>query len=673
MPAALIPAAVGVGLPIAANALGIGKNDTRAKTFNETSAYDPNAFQYGGKAGVADQTADRFQQLAIAAQNRNAPQAQNVAVNYGGANSWLGRVSGDRANQSTAADLMMRRAQGQVPSIAGQQAAIDMQRAAAAQSSAAASARGAAGLALAGQAAANNTATAQTAISNNAQINAANERLAAEQGAFGAYSGIRAGDTQQQQIATQQAQYNAQLGAQQNQFNAQQQAQRNAQNDAYSLGLYNQEAGVRQQQLYGGMTGQQMLNQSTMNATNRNVEISQNNANREYDYDRQAVSAGQSGLSGATQLGGGAAPPPAAGGGGATPPLEQFRADGGPVAPGRPYIVGERGPELIVPSRAGMVYPAEHPASRMAVLSDDRMKMGMSPLGLLGVFGGSSAGPQNPVSGPVGSGGGMAPSSYEVLSNGGENVAASGDAMSRVATQYATDPTGGMQSGGLLSDERAKRHAFELGAAYAARRLTGEEMQPWTDDPDPEVSGQDEQDQPVGPTATYMNFSPPGPHSLPDVAPRSPHSLPSPPAGLGGSRAARGMASEPLDLGAMMADKQLGGRGRPEPMAASGDPVTAQFAQGLAPIRFEYKPGMGPGGQQTGVRAQAAAAQPVTSSMVTKRPDGLLQIDPQMGLGTALAGVGNASQKQLVLEQRQNEQEQKLNGLLAIAARREGY
>jgi hypothetical protein len=34
------------------------------------------------------------------------------------------------------------------------------------------------------------------------------------------------------------------------------------------------------------------------------------------------------------------------------------RATGGPVAPGRPYWVGERGPELFVPTAAGRVEPA---------------------------------------------------------------------------------------------------------------------------------------------------------------------------------------------------------------------------------------------------------------------------------------------------------------------------
>lgn len=34
------------------------------------------------------------------------------------------------------------------------------------------------------------------------------------------------------------------------------------------------------------------------------------------------------------------------------------RATGGPVSPSRPYLVGERGPELFVPTAAGQVMPA---------------------------------------------------------------------------------------------------------------------------------------------------------------------------------------------------------------------------------------------------------------------------------------------------------------------------
>lgn len=35
----------------------------------------------------------------------------------------------------------------------------------------------------------------------------------------------------------------------------------------------------------------------------------------------------------------------------------QFRANGGPVSAGRPYIVGERGPELFMPRSSGSIYP----------------------------------------------------------------------------------------------------------------------------------------------------------------------------------------------------------------------------------------------------------------------------------------------------------------------------
>ncbi len=39
------------------------------------------------------------------------------------------------------------------------------------------------------------------------------------------------------------------------------------------------------------------------------------------------------------------------------------RATGGPVSPGRPYWVGERGPELFVPTSAGQVAPTSGQAS----------------------------------------------------------------------------------------------------------------------------------------------------------------------------------------------------------------------------------------------------------------------------------------------------------------------
>ena len=45
-------------------------------------------------------------------------------------------------------------------------------------------------------------------------------------------------------------------------------------------------------------------------------------------------------------------------GGGSEAQTPQGRASGGPISAGRPYLVGERGPELITPSRSGYVHPA---------------------------------------------------------------------------------------------------------------------------------------------------------------------------------------------------------------------------------------------------------------------------------------------------------------------------
>ena len=80
--------------------------------------------------------------------------------------------------------------------------------------------------------------------------------------------------------------------------------------------------------------------------------------------------------------------------------------------------------------------------------------------------------------------------------------------------------------------------------------------------------------------------------------------------------------------------------------------MTDQLALGLAPIRFEYKPGMGPPGPRTGVRAQAMETQSVTAPAIRKRPDGLREIDQAAGLSTALAGVGHLAQRVRELEGR---------------------
>lgn len=271
---------------------GSGKNRRSANFFYDPTGqrgtgHNVNAANWGGREGGADQDANRMRSAAEWGQTRQAEK-----VNYDAANNWQNYSSSARGQQQQIAGMMQNRASGAVPSIAGQQAAVDTQRlqqqaandtrrVVAQQASAAASARGAAGLALAGQTAANNTATAQSAINqqtaqgiqnitNQAQVNAANERLQAENAAMGAYSNIRGGDLQNQQQAAQQTQYQAGVNAQQRQAN-----------DQFSLGLTGQEMGVKQSQLNAKMQEQNILATSYNQSEQLNQQTAQANANNE--------------------------------------------------------------------------------------------------------------------------------------------------------------------------------------------------------------------------------------------------------------------------------------------------------------------------------------------------------------------------------------------------------
>lgn len=190
-------------------------------------------FSYGGDPNKAAQDAAYFRTQAEAAQNR-----QGEVIDTRRGDEWRAATQQDRLQQQQALGLMEQRARGLVPSIAEMQAQRDMGRAVADQSSIAAGARGAAGLALAQQQAAGNSATLSSRISNDAQVNAANERMQAEQAWFGGLSGMRGQDSESQTIDLQTAQAQAGLNA----------AQR-AQNDSYSQGMYGNEIGINQTQL----------------------------------------------------------------------------------------------------------------------------------------------------------------------------------------------------------------------------------------------------------------------------------------------------------------------------------------------------------------------------------------------------------------------------------------
>jgi len=94
---------------------------------------DPNAYQYGGQQGGADEAANRYRQQAEGAQGRQATQAQNVNVDYGQANQARSQGMQARQGQAALASAMYGRASGQTPSIAQMQADRQMGQAAASQ------------------------------------------------------------------------------------------------------------------------------------------------------------------------------------------------------------------------------------------------------------------------------------------------------------------------------------------------------------------------------------------------------------------------------------------------------------------------------------------------------------------------------------------------------------
>ncbi len=322
----------------------IGKDTTKSPTFDQTPAYDPNRYEFGGVPGLAKGMADRFHQQGDQAQGRTAGQA-----NYSNAAQWGNNVASDRAAQGGAANLMMNRALGYTPSIAGQQASQDIgmlqrggqqqqQAAIAAQGAQAASARGAAGVALAQQSAANNSANASSAIgaqtaqatqniSGQAQVNAAAERERAENNAANAFTNMRSGDTDMVEGDSRRAEFNAGLEDRQR-----------GRNDAFTRDMADNERAVYDSKMKGDLTQQDTLARSYgADAASHQAQGAATQAGTRQLITSAATNAANSQYS-----------DPNGGG----------RAKGGPVAVGTPYLVGEKGPELIVPRYDGTVIPA---------------------------------------------------------------------------------------------------------------------------------------------------------------------------------------------------------------------------------------------------------------------------------------------------------------------------
>lgn len=593
----LVTGAIGIGGAVAGHAARVGKSDYDASNFASNPNYDASRYQYGGTPNGAGDAANRYRGWADSAQSRLGAQAD-----YGRANDYAG-LAGARDQQSQQArqwqvdtgQLMYNRATGATPSIAGMQAQHDMglvsqqaqmqaQQAQAAQMAGAASARGGAGLAIAQQNAANNIANANGQIgtnsayalqniSNQAQVNAAQERMQAEQAAFGANTAIRGGDQSSQQLAQGMSAQQAQMA----QYQAALQQQQRGFNDQMSLGMTGYETGVNRDQLTANLQQQGLIASSAAQQQQINSGISQANAGRDMDYFKMGLGAVQGGASMATSgMGGGGG-----GGGGFSPPTSFSPTTGMASAGGvgNPNMAVAGAP--LSDDRAKTIYGG--------LLSDDRAK-------LRAAFSDGMNYAQQTVdrgeAAPI-------PAEYrtqrrDIQAFRRDDAQAMGEAMRRDRAadgvidngrlMYFANPAAGVGQAAVGGAMRAVAQA-------GMRDAQGPVRSPQQVDQDyvrqPEVYGPPE--------------------------------------------------AERLPAGLTEQGNALYTRGT--------DPTTAQLGAGLAPIAYEYKPGMGPPGVRAGVRAQGALTQPITAPMVSQRPDGLLQIDQDQGLGTALAGVGHLAQK----------------------------
>lgn len=300
---------------------------------------DPNAYHYGGTANGAADASANYTQQAQAAQGRQAPTAATQTVDYGQANADAGQGQQSRQGQSAMANVLAQRAMGGAPTIAQMQADRQMQQAQAGQASMAASARGAGALANAQRNAANNVADTQANISGQAQINGAQEVLNNTNAASAAYGNLRSGDQAQQGQDAGQAQFTNQSAVNQGQFNATQQSGQNSLNDAMTQNMTGNAINVNNAQLTASMNQQAQQSGNTLGAGSINAGVAGQNASMNQSNAMNAVGMAQSGA-------------------GAAAGAITGKATGGPVAGRTPYLVGEQGPELIVPKKDGVVIPA---------------------------------------------------------------------------------------------------------------------------------------------------------------------------------------------------------------------------------------------------------------------------------------------------------------------------
>lgn len=312
----------------------IDLNDPRLKP-------DAGAYNYGGDPNGAKRAAAN----AGANQNNFTGQANEA---WGQGTGALDNANAARNQQQEVAAMTLRRARGEVPSAARIAGDRQMQQVVAGQRSGIASARSPAGVAAAQRHAAAATAAGQANVAGQTQVAESIEQQNAETAAQQAFTGIRAGD----------------VGAANTAFGAGA--------NAGQLGLGYGQLGhqINATQLGAKMNEQAQRSANLLGAAGINAGVGGQNAAMNQSNAMGAVSMAAQGLGVA-----------AGGAGGGT----EKRAAGGPVAPGQEYLVGEQGPELVIPQFPLVQARGNGPAAAAASPSfaGSSGMLGGSPMGEL--------------------------------------------------------------------------------------------------------------------------------------------------------------------------------------------------------------------------------------------------------------------------------------------------
>ena len=296
---AALPAVTGLIGGSAAAGAGVGHNDYRAGSFDQSGSYNPNAFQYGGAPGGAAAQAGAYGNTADQAQGRQGLQLDPSQMDQ------------SRGSQMDALGMQRSAAMGLTPSVAQLQMQGAMEDNQRQQMSQAASARGPAAMAMAQYGAAGNTAAANQGIAYQGGMLRASEMANARNAYMQGASGIRGQDFNT-------ANANTGYGMQQRGLN-----------DQRSLGYSQLQNNVNDAQLNAQQQQQQMLAGSQANANSINAGI--NGANAANGWKQYgAIMGGVQGAAGGAGLQGGGAGGGAGGGGAGA----AGSAVGGGVPPG---------------------------------------------------------------------------------------------------------------------------------------------------------------------------------------------------------------------------------------------------------------------------------------------------------------------------------------------------